>query len=191
MFANAVLTGPVDVDFDCSPTTSNIRCLTCVFCVVVVVPLRSSRLLLFALFLCVRVFFGVCARVCAVLYFARGENLPFPFSFAWRPFFRCRRPVLPAKLGAAGSSLLHRTVNRLFGDVRSATVAFSVAQAMPPSKNISFDELSRYFHLPINQVAKELGVCATILKKICRRNGIPRWPHRKVGAVCSLASCLA
>ncbi len=51
---------------------------------------------------------------------------------------------------------------------------------MPPSKNISFDELSKYFHLPINQVAKEMGVCATILKKICRRNGIPRWPHRKV-----------
>jgi len=51
---------------------------------------------------------------------------------------------------------------------------------MPPLKNISFDELSKYFHLPINQVAKELGVCATILKKICRRNGIPRWPHRKI-----------
>jgi len=51
---------------------------------------------------------------------------------------------------------------------------------MPPSKNISFDELAKYFHLPINQVAKELGVCATILKKICRRNGIPRWPHRKI-----------
>jgi len=51
---------------------------------------------------------------------------------------------------------------------------------MPPSKNISFDELSKFFHLPINQVAKELGVCATILKKICRKNGIPRWPHRKI-----------
>jgi len=40
--------------------------------------------------------------------------------------------------------------------------------------------LAKYFHLPINQVAKELGVCATILKKICRKNGIPRWPHRKI-----------
>jgi len=51
---------------------------------------------------------------------------------------------------------------------------------MPPAKTITFDELSKYFHLPINQVAKELGVCATILKKLCRRNGIPRWPHRKI-----------
>lgn len=54
---------------------------------------------------------------------------------------------------------------------------------MPPSKNISFEELSQYFHLPINQVAKELKVCATILKKICRRNGISRWPHRKIRSI--------
>jgi len=61
---------------------------------------------------------------------------------------------------------------------------------MPPSKNISFDELSKYFHLPINQVAKELGVCATILKKICRRNGIPRWPHRKIKSLDKMISNL-
>jgi hypothetical protein len=51
---------------------------------------------------------------------------------------------------------------------------------MPPSTPITFEQLSKYFHLPINDVAKELGICATMLKKICRRNGIPRWPHRKV-----------
>jgi len=61
---------------------------------------------------------------------------------------------------------------------------------MPPSKNISFDELSKYFHLPINQVAKELGVCATILKKIWRRNGIPRWPHRKIKSLDKMISNL-
>lgn len=48
------------------------------------------------------------------------------------------------------------------------------------SKDITFEDLTKYFHLPINQVAKELGICATILKKICRKNGIPRWPHRKI-----------
>jgi len=61
---------------------------------------------------------------------------------------------------------------------------------MPPSKNITFEELAKYFHLPINQVAKELGVCATILKKICRRNGIPRWPHRKIKSLDKMISNL-
>lgn len=54
---------------------------------------------------------------------------------------------------------------------------------MPSSKDITFEDLAKYFHLPINQVAKELGICATILKKICRKNGIPRWPHRKIKSI--------
>ena len=42
-------------------------------------------------------------------------------------------------------------------------------------------DLAQHFHLPINAAAKELGICPTVLKKICRRNGMRRWPHRKVG----------
>lgn len=45
---------------------------------------------------------------------------------------------------------------------------------------LTTNELAQYFHLPISKAAKEVGVCATVLKKICRRNGIPRWPYRKV-----------
>jgi hypothetical protein len=48
------------------------------------------------------------------------------------------------------------------------------------NQEIGFQELAQYFHLPIHVVSKELGICATVLKKICRRNGIARWPHRKV-----------
>eukprot|EP01094_Clydonella_sp_ATCC50884_P019534 TRINITY_DN383_c0_g1_i1.p1 TRINITY_DN383_c0_g1~~TRINITY_DN383_c0_g1_i1.p1 ORF type:complete len:346 (-),score=158.15 TRINITY_DN383_c0_g1_i1:501-1538(-) len=48
------------------------------------------------------------------------------------------------------------------------------------SYDLSMEDLSKYFHLPINDVAKELGVCATVLKKICRKKGIKRWPHRKI-----------
>lgn len=51
---------------------------------------------------------------------------------------------------------------------------------MPLTQTIGLEQLSEYFHMPINEVAKDLGVCATVLKKICRRNGIPRWPHRKI-----------
>jgi len=51
------------------------------------------------------------------------------------------------------------------------------------AQNMNLEQLSEYFHMPINDVAKELGVCATVLKKICRRNGIPRWPHRKIKSI--------
>lgn len=51
---------------------------------------------------------------------------------------------------------------------------------MSNSSHIDYAVLQQHFHLPISQVAKELGVCATVLKKLCRQHGIPRWPHRKV-----------
>mmetsp|Transcript_10011 Transcript_10011/g.30570 ORF Transcript_10011/g.30570 Transcript_10011/m.30570 type:complete len:661 (+) Transcript_10011:334-2316(+) len=51
------------------------------------------------------------------------------------------------------------------------------------TKAISFDELAKHFHMPINDAAKELGICATVLKELCRRRGIQRWPHRKLKAL--------
>jgi hypothetical protein len=61
---------------------------------------------------------------------------------------------------------------------------------MPLAQSIGLDTLSKYFHLPINDVAKELGVCATVLKKICRKNGIPRWPHRKIKSLDKMIATL-
>jgi len=61
---------------------------------------------------------------------------------------------------------------------------------MPLTQSIGLETLSKYFHLPINDVAKELGVCATVLKKICRRNGIPRWPHRKIKSLDKMIASL-
>jgi len=61
---------------------------------------------------------------------------------------------------------------------------------MPLSSQIGLEELSQFFHLPISAVAKELGVCATVLKKICRRNGIPRWPHRKIKSLDKMIASL-
>ena len=47
----------------------------------------------------------------------------------------------------------------------------------------SIYKLAHYFHLPINAAAKKLGICPTVLKKICRKNGLPRWPHRKLQSI--------
>ena len=41
-------------------------------------------------------------------------------------------------------------------------------------------DLTKYFQLPEKEVAKQLGVCLTSLKKMCRQSGINRWPYRKV-----------
>jgi hypothetical protein len=41
-------------------------------------------------------------------------------------------------------------------------------QACFANREVRLDELSKYFHLPEKAVAKELGICLTSLKKLCR-----------------------
>lgn len=52
-----------------------------------------------------------------------------------------------------------------------------------PEKYFSMDELRKYFHLPIVEVARQLGICTTLLKKICRKNKINRWPYRQIRSI--------
>lgn len=47
------------------------------------------------------------------------------------------------------------------------------------SGSVTFDEISNYFSLPLSDAATHLGVCVSLLKKICRENGLDRWPYRK------------
>src|SRR5690554_3832635 len=52
------------------------------------------------------------------------------------------------------------------------------------TEQITLQHLRQYFHLPIVEVAAQLGICTTLLKKICRRHNIHRWPFRQVRVVC-------
>jgi len=61
---------------------------------------------------------------------------------------------------------------------------------MSSATKIDYEVLRAHFHLPISQVAKELGVFATVLKKLCRRHGIPRWPHRKIKSINKMIAAL-
>jgi hypothetical protein len=45
---------------------------------------------------------------------------------------------------------------------------------------IQLEDLRKCFNMPIAAVARQFGICATLLKKICRRHGIQRWPHRQI-----------
>nr|GMC67047.1 protein RKD4 [Ipomoea batatas] len=51
---------------------------------------------------------------------------------------------------------------------------------------LEFDEIQKYFGLPITKAAKELKVGLTALKKRCRELNISRWPHRKIKSLTSL-----
>ncbi|KAJ0975309.1 hypothetical protein J5N97_017274 [Dioscorea zingiberensis] len=53
-------------------------------------------------------------------------------------------------------------------------------------KALTFEDVSRYFYMPITQAAKKLNVGLTLLKKKCRELGIPRWPHRKMKSLQTL-----
>ena len=45
---------------------------------------------------------------------------------------------------------------------------------------VTFEMLQMRFDKPLCDVAHELGVCLTFIKKTCRQHGIMRWPFRKV-----------
>lgn len=45
---------------------------------------------------------------------------------------------------------------------------------------ISFPDLQSVFLLPVNDAARSLGVCTEKLHEVTLKNGIPRWPYRKL-----------
>jgi ASC-1-like (ASCH) protein len=47
-------------------------------------------------------------------------------------------------------------------------------------KTPSFDDIKQFFHIPIIDASKELGICTSKIKKICRQNNLKRWPSRKI-----------
>ena len=53
----------------------------------------------------------------------------------------------------------------------------------PLSKSVKMEDLRKYFHLPIVEVARQLGTCTTALKKICRKNNISKWPYRQIRSI--------
>lgn len=55
-----------------------------------------------------------------------------------------------------------------------------VKESGGPPIFVTKEFLSRYYHMPIAAAAKELGVCTTMLKKMCRHSGVQRWPFRRV-----------
>mmetsp|Transcript_90449 Transcript_90449/g.146365 ORF Transcript_90449/g.146365 Transcript_90449/m.146365 type:complete len:99 (+) Transcript_90449:240-536(+) len=49
-----------------------------------------------------------------------------------------------------------------------------------PLSAVTCQTLRDHFHLPLHTVAVKFGMCTTAFKKMCRRLGIAKWPHRQV-----------
>lgn len=73
---------------------------------------------------------------------------------------------LPSAVAAAGQE----------GSRRRAAAA---AAAGPSPHVLQLDDLSPYFHLPQPEAARALGITATALKRLCRQQGLKRWPYRE------------
>ncbi|KAH7652552.1 RWP-RK domain-containing protein [Dioscorea alata] len=71
-------------------------------------------------------------------------------------------------------------------DNETSNESKKVERSAKDEKVITFEDVSRYFYMPITQAAKELNVGLTLLKKKCRELGIPRWPHRKMKSLQTL-----
>nr|BAK20037.1 minus dominance protein [Gonium maiaprilis]BAK20038.1 minus dominance protein [Gonium maiaprilis] len=63
-----------------------------------------------------------------------------------------------------------------------------IAKVLARKADLTSADISSFFHLPIKEASKSLGISTTYLKRICRQLGIPRWPYRKVASL-ELSDC--
>ncbi|KAG6608345.1 Protein RKD4, partial [Cucurbita argyrosperma subsp. sororia] len=56
----------------------------------------------------------------------------------------------------------------------------ALARQRQRAGRMTVNDLKEYLHLPISEAAKKMNLCLTVVKKICRRSGLRRWPYRKV-----------
>jgi hypothetical protein len=90
-----------------------------------------------------------------------------------------------ARLGSRGSSAGHTSESACAASLAALAGAdFSQGSGDDSGANrrpgISGHTLREHFHLPLHTVALKFGMCTTAFKKMCRRMGIAKWPHRQV-----------
>lgn len=54
------------------------------------------------------------------------------------------------------------------------------------TRKLKLRDFIDYFGLPIGEASQKLSLCPTVVKKICRKHGVKRWPYRKVSALSAL-----
>ncbi|KAJ9183627.1 hypothetical protein P3X46_007452 [Hevea brasiliensis] len=58
-----------------------------------------------------------------------------------------------------------------------------LAQQRERTGKLTLKDFDPYFHLPIEEAARLMNICPTVVKKICRKYGMSRWPFRKIKSI--------
>ncbi|KAG8459933.1 hypothetical protein KFE25_010982 [Diacronema lutheri] len=83
------------------------------------------------------------------------------------------------------------SANGLYGDASPHAPHEPARRVGRKPKSISFEAVVTTFDLPIEHAARVLGVCTTVVKKLCRANGVLRWPYRKLSSRAGAAATRA
>jgi hypothetical protein len=54
------------------------------------------------------------------------------------------------------------------------------AQKSQILNSMTIMDLRPHFHLSLKEASEKLGICTTVLKRVCRNNSIEKWPFRKI-----------
>jgi len=63
--------------------------------------------------------------------------------------------------------------------VRPKGRSMKVTKAGRYTSDITMEEIEQHFHLPAYEAARRMGIGLTILKRLCRKFGLKRWPYQR------------
>lgn len=129
----------------------------------------------------------------ASAHFSTRSPAPMPFLALSQPIQHAvALPQAQARMALPALSLLtpRMLANSLLAESPAVQPAGFHPRASPTkkrvralpnaSKSITLELLRPHFEKPLAEVAGLFGICMTLMKKICRKNGVPRWPHRQI-----------
>ncbi|KAI9118475.1 hypothetical protein K1719_010807 [Acacia pycnantha] len=68
-------------------------------------------------------------------------------------------------------------------DMKAETSDTCLAEQRERVEKMKLSDMRDVFGLPIQKAAKRMKLCPTQMKKICRKQGLERWPRRKVKCI--------